>query len=93
MNLIPIEVPMTVAVDRVLIPMGVETQHEIAMTIGATYAMSVADDYEGAYEFTPTESTQTAQIEGKKATQDIVINPIPTNYGRITWNGSKITVS
>lgn len=93
MNLIPIEVPMTVAVDRVLIPMGVETQHEIAMTIGATYAMSTADDYEGAYEFTPTESTQTVQIEGKKATQDIVINPIPTNYGRITWNGSYIKVS
>lgn len=93
MNLIPIEVPMTVAVDRVLIPMGVETQHEIAMTIGATYAMSTADDYEGAYEFTPTESTQTVQIEGKKATQDIVINPIPTNYGRITWNGSFIKVS
>lgn len=93
MNLIPIEVPMTVAVDRVLIPMGVETQHEIAMTIGATYAMSTADDYEGTYEFTPTESTQTVQIEGKKATQDIVINPIPTNYGRITWNGSFIKVS
>ena len=93
MNLIPIEVPMTVAVDRVLIPMGVETQHEIAMTIGATYAMSTADDYEGAYEFTPTESTQTVQIEGKKATQDRVINPIPTNYGRITWNGSFIKVS
>lgn len=93
MNLIPIEVPMTVAVDRVLIPMGVETQHEIAMTIGTTYAMSTADDYEGAYEFTPTESTQTVQIEGKKATQDIVINPIPTNYGRITWNGSFIKVS
>lgn len=93
MNLIPIEVPMTVSVDRVLIPMNIETQPELAMTIGASYAMSTADDYEGAYEFTPTESTQTVAIEGMKATQDIVINPIPTNYGRITWDGSKITVS
>ena len=49
--------------------------------------------YDGEYEFTPTEDTQTVSIENKMATQDITINPIPTNYGRITWNGTTITVS
>lgn len=49
--------------------------------------------YEGDYEFTPTSETQTVAIEGLMARQDIVINPIPSNYGLITWNGSTITVS
>ena len=51
------------------------------------------EEYTGAYEFTPTEDTQTIEIAEKKATADIIINPIPTNYGRITWNGSVLTIS
>ena len=49
--------------------------------------------YDGEYEFTPTEETQTVSIANKLAVQDITINPIPSNYGRITWNGSVLTVS
>ena len=49
--------------------------------------------YTGAYTFTPTTSTQTIEIDGKTASQDITINPIPSNYGLITWNGSTLTVS
>jgi hypothetical protein len=29
----------------------------------------------------------------KVVTRNIVINPIPSNYGLITWNGSTLTVS
>lgn len=49
--------------------------------------------YEGEYTFTPTEDTQTVEIAEKMATQNITINPIPSNYGLITYNGSTITVS
>ena len=49
--------------------------------------------YAGPYEFTPTEEPQTAAVQNKLSTQNIVINPIPTNYGLITWDGTKITVS
>lgn len=49
--------------------------------------------YEGEYEFTPSGSEQTVEISGKMATRNIVINPIPSNYGLITWDGSTITVS
>ncbi len=52
-----------------------------------------AEEYGGPYEFTPTEDTQTIEIANKKAVTDIIINPIPTNYGRITWNGSVLTIS
>ena len=50
-------------------------------------------EYTGAYTFTPSSSEQTLAIAGMKATQNITINPIPDNYGLITWNGSVLTVS
>lgn len=49
--------------------------------------------YEGEYEFTPSEEAQTISIEQKMALQDITINPIPSNYGLITWSGTSLTVS
>ena len=51
------------------------------------------EQYEGPYEFTPTQSTQTIEIAFKQATENIIINPIPSNYGLISWNGSVLTVS
>lgn len=50
-------------------------------------------NYTGDYEWTPSEDEQIIEIATKRATQDIVINPIPYNYGLITWNGSTLTVS
>lgn len=49
--------------------------------------------YTGEYEFTPSSETQTIPIYNKIASADIVINPIPSNYGLISWNGSTLTVS
>ncbi len=49
--------------------------------------------YEGSYEFTPTQDAQTISIDHRMALHDITINPIPNNYGLITWNGSTIKVS
>ena len=49
--------------------------------------------YEGQTEITPSEETQTLQTANRTVLQNIVINPIPSNYGKITWNGSTLTVS
>lgn len=49
--------------------------------------------YPGPFEFTPSQLTQEIQISGMMATSNITINPIPSNYGLITWNGSALTVS
>lgn len=51
------------------------------------------DPFTGEYEYTPTQSTQTVTIEGKTAVRNIIIKPIPSNYGLIAWNGSALTVS
>lgn len=49
--------------------------------------------YTGDYEVTPSDETQTLETEGLRLTRPITVNPIPQNYGLITWNGSVITVS
>lgn len=50
-------------------------------------------NYTGTYEVTPTSEVQVLPTENRTLTRDIVINPIPSNYGLITWNGSVLTVS
>ena len=79
------------------------TNHTIGGKIGNTNhtiegdvkgeAMKNVPDYTGAYEITPSSSTQTLSVADKRMTQDLVVNPIPSNYGLITWNGSYLTVS
>lgn len=49
--------------------------------------------YEGEYTFTPSAETQVIETERKWLTNNITINPIPSNYGLITWDGSSLTVS
>ena len=49
--------------------------------------------YQGPYTFTPSAEEQTIEISRMVARQDITIGAIPSNYGRITWDGSTLTVS
>lgn len=51
------------------------------------------DDYTGAYTFTPSAATQIIPTSGLRMIDNVTINPIPNNYGLITWNGSTLTVS
>ncbi len=53
----------------------------------------IYDRYTGATVWTPTGSAQTIPTGGYFVPDDITINPIPSNYGLITYNGGIITVS
>lgn len=55
--------------------------------------MHQAGEYQGSYEVTPSSETQVLQTTGKIMSQNVVVNPVPDNYGLISWNGSVITVS
>lgn len=57
------------------------------------FGANVAGEYQGAYEVTPTQQTQTLPTVNKVLTDNVVIKPIPSCYGLITYNGSIITVS
>ena len=64
-----------------------------AQTVTVTSGVSDYTAYDGAYEVTPTQETQILQTASKVMTRDVTINPIPSNYGLITWDGHTLTVS
>ena len=49
--------------------------------------------YEGDYEVTPSAEEQTLPTANRLLNKNIVVKPIPKNYGLITYNGYEITVS
>lgn len=51
------------------------------------------DYYTGSYEVTPSANTQILNTTELTMAQNVIINPIPSNYGLITWNGATLTVS
>lgn len=52
-----------------------------------------ANYYTGATEVTPTQEEQVLLTRNLIVPDHIKVNPIPSNYGLITYNGSIITVS
>lgn len=75
------------------VSMSVESDSITLEAEACIYVGGSGDPYSGQYEWTPTQETQTIPISGKTAARNITINPIPSNYGLITWNGSTLTVS
>lgn len=78
--------------DQQEIELKIEGQNCLNLDIGGEF-YGHSPIYTGEYEFTPTNQEQIVPISGLRATRDIRINPIPQNYGLITWNGSTLTVS
>lgn len=70
-----------------------------ADTMGVTLGTPVVKEYvdvqtyTGEYEVTPSAETQTLDTAGLRLARNVTVNPIPQNYGLITWNGSFLTVS
>lgn len=49
--------------------------------------------YHGLREVTPSQQEQVLETGGYLLTSNVIVKPIPKNYGLITWNGSYLTVS
>lgn len=50
------------------------------------------DPYAGPVVVTPSEETQILYTADKSMNSDVTVNPIPSNYGRIVYNGVTLTV-
>lgn len=88
--------------DEKLLNLTIEESNQISLSVGSEDALDFSvgevihvggEKYRGAYEWTPSQESQTIQIDGLQAEGNITINPIPSNYGLITWNGATLTVS
>lgn len=70
------------------------SQPEIKMKIEpAKVVYTGGEEYEGDYEITPSEELQTLPTANRMLARNIVVAPIPQNYGRITYNGGGITIT
>lgn len=88
-------IPMTISATET-IPFSMtqsEESAEISMTSVVRIQSGSADYYQGSYHITPATTTQILYTNNKIATDNITIDPIPSNYGLITYNGSTILVS
>lgn len=69
-----------------------ENWHIVVWTTDPTPSPTVPT-YDGPTTVTPSLQTQTLETAGKQLVSNITVNPIPSNYGLITYNGSVLTVS
>lgn len=75
-------------------------QYNVTVSGDAAAALSVDQeirgsypDYTGPLTVTPTQQTQILPTAETGLQDNITIEPIPSNYGLITWNGTVLLVS
>ncbi len=49
------------------------------------------EPYDGRYRVTPSEETQVLSTADKILSQNVVVNPVPRNYARMSWSGNIVT--
>lgn len=90
----PIFVSMTVDTDAKSIPITIRDGYKnIRLTVNTTIIAGEPGDYDGPYVVTPSDAVQVLPTKNAKLDDYIRVQPIPKNYGLITWNGSFLTVS
>lgn len=69
--------------------------NNMSINVGSSIAREVLDTYpyEGDYIINPNTEQQILLTKNLRMIDNLVINPIPNNYGLITWNGSFLMIS
>lgn len=74
-------------------PRFTDTDQSFSLNFGEFNVIRDAEWWDGEYEITPSNETQTLATKDKAMRENLVINPIPNNYGLITYNGYEIRVT
>ena len=81
----------------IIVGFNIGIEADLPITLGFNLSNEIRpvtlETYDGPYDITPSDEQQVFSTEGKRLVQNFTIEPIPSNYGKITWNGSVITVS
>ena len=88
----PLVVPMTVVENTTAVTLRVAQPEDISMTVTGVVYIDYPE-YEGETEVTPGAEAHTLETNGTLLRSNITINPIPSNYGLVAWDGSVLTVS
>ena len=69
------------------------TRHTIrAQVTPSDFVIGDLPYYTGEYTVTPSLDAQILPTRNMAMSDDVVIEPIPNNYGRIAWNGTTLIV-
>lgn len=93
---VPLVVDLEVESDQVEFDLEIENDiFEFDLETDQTIVINKirADEYTGATTVVPSPFQQILETTDKLLVTDIIVEPIPSNYGLITWNGSVLTVS
>ena len=63
------------------------------MSFGSVVRVGDYELYDGPYSATPSNVAQIIPTSQMLMTENFTVNPSPSNYGLITWDGSVLTVS
>ena len=91
MNTIPIN--LNIEPNNISLDVGQDATKVVPMSTDTRITVIGGERYEGSYHFTPTDEAQVVPIAGLVANYDITIDPIPSNYGKISWDGSALTIT
>ena len=91
MNTIPLNIQ--IQPNDLNLNVGGGTTQIVPLQFDTKIQINGGEHYQGDYTFTPTNEAQIIDVHGLVVDEDITINPIPSNYGLIEWDGSVLTVS
>lgn len=86
-------IPVSVSASEQSFALGISEPQTIDIGVDTDIVAAITEHYRGSYAVTPGDDAQTLQTSGKFMEGDVVIAPIPNNYGLIAWDGSVLTVS
>ena len=90
---VPYKVPLAVSTGGAAVNLGVLEPKSVDLDMSVGVYAQIGEHYHGSYEVTPSSEAQVLDTDTLILDGNITINPIPSNYGLITWDGSTITVS
>lgn len=89
----PIVVDMDVGTPT-KVPMSVETPTTVGMGFNETINVIIRPITLEDKSITPSDNAQIVTFdEGYQGLRQVTVDPIPSNYGKIEWNGSVLSVT
>ena len=87
------DIPMAVSTSEQVFDLQMDAGRTIGMEVDTVVVSAIGEQhYQGETEITPGEDEQVLATAGTVVDEDIRVAAVPSNYGRIAWNGSALLV-
>jgi hypothetical protein len=87
-----LNIPMSVTVSDQDYSLQVSGGQAVGLAVDTAITAPLMEHYLGPYTVTPGSAPVTLDTIGKVMDQNIIVNPVPGNYGQIIWDGSVLNV-